>query len=99
MITDLVGRGFTIGDIVAFARREKKTGNYTYKASRMNLGVVRGISKSGKVLIRMPSGFEDREEQYDTWLRDEKNTIVLSQFVIPEIEQFQELFDIRNDLL
>ena len=96
---DMVGRNFSIGDIVVFACNEVKAINSSYKTCGMQRGVVRGVSDNKKVLITMPSGFEGRTKRYDTYIRDENNAIVLSQFVIPEIEQFQELFDIRNDLL
>ena len=99
MITDIAGRVFQTGDIVAFSCNEIKETNSSYKTCGIHLGVVRGISKNYKVLVRMPSGFGGMAKRYDTYIRDEKNAVVLSQFVIPEIEQFQELFDIRNDLL
>jgi len=99
MITDIAGRRFQTGDIVAFSCNEIKEGRSTYKTCGMQLGVVRGVSKNDKVLVRMPSGFEGYSTTFDTYLRNEKNSIVLSQFVIPEIEQFQELFGIREDLL
>jgi len=99
MITDIAGRVFQTGDIVAFSCNEIKEANSVYKTCGMQLGVVRGVSKNDKVLVRMPSGFGGYRATFDTYIRNEKNSIVLSQFVIPEIEQFQELFDIRNDLL
>lgn len=96
---DLIGRDFNRGDIVAFAANEVRVGNSSYKSCGMQLGVVRGVSDNDKALVTMPPGFEGNSEESDGWIRNSKNAIVLSQFVIPEIDQFSDLYTIRKRML
>jgi len=95
---DIAGRDFNPGDIVAFAANEVKIGNSTYKNCGLQLGVVRGVSDKDKVLVRLPSGFGGLTSTFDTWIRDSRNAVVLSQFVIPEIEDTKELWKLREEL-